>query len=251
MEQLNQDSWKATEQNRQRVRSGPRSRLVEAIAVLLLARPMRVAEIAQILGKPPRYISSYLSYWRVRGLFDYENGYWVLTPQGEEYARTIVEKEMNTRVAQYAALARQILESEEAKPVKQTMNNKAEYYAAQLSGEIQRFIASKTIQTSNEIQKARTTTACIRAVLADLEEDLDTDEKQILEYLLSHYAKWETTYTYIDQLAKDLDADTYWLLQVARRLQSKGLIYIYNDKRLGMRIGLSKRVKEFLRVCTS
>jgi hypothetical protein len=230
------------------VRQGPRSKLVEAIAVLLLARPMRVAEIAQVLGKPPRYISSYLSYWRVRGLFDYENGYWVLTPEGEEYARTILEREMNTRVAQYATLARQILEAEQ---VKATIKGETGYYRGGESGAIQRFIASHTSLSANKQQERSSipVAACVRAVLAQLEGDLDDEERQIVEYMLQHYAKWGSTYTYADQLARDLSADTLWLLQVARRLQSKGLIYIYNDKRLGMRIGLSKRLKQLLKAC--
>jgi hypothetical protein len=244
-----QDAYAKTEKKTEPVKQGPRSKIVEAIAVLLLARPMRVAEIAQVLGKPPRYISSYLSYWRVRGFFEYENGYWTLTPEGEEYARTVLEREMNTRVAQYATLARHILEAEQ---IKSTIKVEKQYYNTQSSGVFQHFIATHIGSSVDKQQNTRKPSpiTCVRAILAYLEDELDEDERQIIEYMLQHYAKWGTTYTYIDQIARDLSADTIWLLQVARRLQSKGLIYIYNDKRLGMRIGLSKKIKQMLQNCS-
>ena len=71
---------------------GPRSRLVDAIFVMLLARPMRSGEIAGILGYSSRYVASYLSYWRKRGYVEYEGGYWHLTPLGRSYAGRIVAK---------------------------------------------------------------------------------------------------------------------------------------------------------------
>jgi AraC-like DNA-binding protein len=230
-------------------RNKPRSKLVEAIAVLLLARPMRASEIAQVVGKSTRYVSSYLSYWKTRGLFDYENGFWVLTPLGEEFARNILEREMNSRVAQYAALARQILSESLSETVKTTINNKKVSAEPDVSGQIQPFIAELTSNRSNKRQKKKPKKLCIRSILDDLE--LDEDERLVLETLMEHYIKWNMTYTYIDQLEKTLEADRAWLLTVLRSLQSKGLIYIYNDKRLGTRIGLSKNTKRLLALCSS
>ncbi|ABM81050.1 hypothetical protein [Hyperthermus butylicus] len=237
-------SWheEVAETSGQERRQGPRSRIVEAIAVLLLARPMRAAEIAQVLGKPTRYVSSYLSYWRTRGLFEYENGFWTLTEKGEEFARSILEREMNSRVAQYAALARQILEQEQ---VSSTINNNTSTGPRLLSGRIQPFIAAYTGKTGKKRRKqGLPRSACIQAILADLE--IDEEERAILEHMLNHYLQWGTSYTYLDQLEHDLEADRVWLLTVLRRLQTKGIMYIYNDRRLGIRVGLSKRLKEFV-----
>ncbi len=225
----------------------PRSKLVEAIAVLLLAKPMRASEIAQVLGKPTRYISSYLSYWKTRGLFDYDNGFWILTPSGEDFARNILEREMNTRVAQYAALARQILFSNQGENIMQAMKDKKEPALGSGSGQFQPFIADLINKRGNKIQKKRPKKLCIRAIIEDLE--LDEDEKIVMEALMEHYIKWNMTYTYLDQLERQLEADRAWLLTVLRSLQAKGLIYIYNDKRLGTRIGLSKNTKKYLALC--
>jgi len=225
----------------------PRSKLVEAIAVLLLARPMRASEIAQVIGKPTRYISSYLSYWKTRGLFEYDNGFWILTPQGEDFARNILEREMNSRVAQYAALARQILASTQEENINQTINGKRQAPRGPVSGQLQSFIASLTNNSSNKQQKRRPRKLCIRAIIEDLE--LEEDERIVMEALMEHYLKWNMTYTYLDQLEKQLEADRTWLLMVLRSLQAKGLIYIYNDRRLGTRIGLSKNAKKYLALC--
>ncbi len=225
----------------------PRSKLVEAIAVLLLARPMRASEIAQVIGKPTRYISSYLSYWKTRGLFEYDNGFWILTPQGEDFARNILEREMNSRVAQYAALARQILVSTQEENIHRAINDKRQAPPVSVSGQLQPFIAGLTNNIDNKRQKRRPRKICIRAIIEDLE--LEEDERIVIEALMEHYLKWNMTYTYLDQLEKQLEADRAWLLMVLRSLQAKGLIYIYNDRRLGTRIGLSKNTKKYLALC--
>jgi len=231
-------------------RGGPRSKLVEAIAVLLLAKPMRAAEIAEILGYSTRYISSYLSYWRTRGLFEYENGFWVLTEEGEEYARTIAEREMNTRLSQYAALAQRILQSSQLQPtqISLTRNNKTHARRGAVSGKKLPFLADNKGKADSERQRS-VARACATALLADLEE-LSSDEQTVLEALLDHYVKWGSTYTYIDHLEKQLEADRAWLLGVLRMLQSKKLVYIYTDRRLGIRVGLAKRLRELLESCS-
>ena len=236
-----------TIETNQAKKNKPRSKLVEAIAVLLLARPMRASEIAQVVGKPTRYISSYLSYWKTRGLFEYDNGFWILTPQGEEFARNILEREMNSRVAQYAALARQILVSTQEEGINQTINGKKQAPPSPVSGQLQSFIATFTNNSDNKRQKRRPRKLCVRAIIEDLE--LEEDERIVMEALMEHYLKWNMTYTYLDQLEKQLEADRTWLLMVLRSLQAKGLIYIYNDRRLGTRIGLSKNTKKYLALC--
>jgi len=232
--------------------SGPRSRLVEAIAVLLLAKPMRSAEIAELLGHTTRYISSYLSYWKTRGLFDYENGFWFLTEQGEDFAKSIAEREMSTRVSQYAALAQRLLSKEQvaaSRQVRETVNSKRGYARRRASGEKLSFTASQIGESSNERQRSVAKT-CVNALLADLDE-LTADEQTVLEALLDHYVKWGSTYTYLDHLEKQLEADRVWLLGALRLLQSKKLVYIYTDRRLGVRVGLSKKIRELLEGCAA
>ncbi|MET1102109.1 MAG: replication initiator protein WhiP [Pyrodictiaceae archaeon] len=232
-------------------RGGPRSKLVEAIAVLLFSRPLRSAEIAQLLGYPPRYISSYLSYWRHRGLFDYENGFWYLTPEGEEYARSIIQREMNARFQQYTTLARQLLESSydsrARNTIKYTMKDKNVLQSVEHSSRPLQFTAPLTIKNDDKQLDHTTIAMCIASSIED--EDLSEDEKEVLDTLIRHFTKWGTTYTYIDQLEEDMDADKNWLLKILRLLQAKGFIYIYNDRRLGTRIGFSKKLRILLNTC--
>ena len=222
----------------------PRSRVVEAIAVLLLARPMRAAEIAQALGLPVNYVTSYLSYWKVRGLFTYENGFWRLTEEGVEYAKTILEREVGERVTQFVTLARSILAGGK---VRETVNGETGVTAPPGSSGSQWFTATRTSESGGKPLGADVA-LCGEALVEEL--DLNSEEKEVLEHLLIHYARWGMTYTYIDNLEEQLGADRAWLLRVLRSLQSKGLIYIYTDRRLGVRIGLSKRVKAFIEACT-
>jgi len=241
-------AWNLTEQKeRYRREQGPRSPLVEAIAVLLLARPMRAAEIAQTLGYPTRYISSYLSYWKARGYFENVSGYWQLTAKGEEFARQVIEKRLNGRVSQFAALARQIIEDVWGEQIKQTRNRKRVGKPAEQSSQFLPFIAADKGKSGNKRKTAIHPIHCLASII-DVDE-LSDEELEILEIMINHYVKWGSTYMYIDQLQQKLDADPAWLLKVLKSLQSKGIIYIYNDRRLGTRIGFSKRLRDHITTC--
>jgi len=241
-------AWNLTEQKeRYRREQGPRSPLVEAIAVLLLARPMRAAEIAQTLGYPTRYISSYLSYWKARGYFENVSGYWQLTAKGEEFARQVVEKRLNSRISQFAALARQIIEDVWDEQIKQTRNRKRVSRPAEQTSQLLPFIAPDKGKSGNKRKTAIHPIHCLASII-DVNE-LSDEEFEILEIMINHYVKWGSTYMYIDQLQQKLDADPAWLLKVLKSLQSKGIIYIYNDRRLGTRIGFSKRLRDQITTC--
>ena len=108
------------------------------------------------------------------------------------------------------------------------------------------FTVSLKSKGDNELQDRALRAKCI---LEALREDLDPDELEVLSNILSHYSKWGSTYIYLDNLAEKMQADYSWLLRVARRLQSKGILYIYNDPRLGMRLGLTKNMKQALESC--
>ena len=241
-------TWHLTEhKDRYSREQGPRSPLVEAIAVLLLARPMRAAEIAQTLGYPTRYISSYLSYWKARGLFENVNGYWHLTEKGEDFARQVVEKRLNSRVSQFAALARQIVEDVWGEQIRQTRNRKRVGRPAEQTVQSLLFIVASKGKSGNKRKTSIHPIHCLASII-DVDE-LSDEELEVLEVMISHYVKWGSTYMYIDQLEQKLDADPAWLLRVLKNLQSKGIIYIYNDRRLGTRIGFSKRLRDQIVAC--
>jgi len=232
------------ERRRQRrERGGPRSRLVDAIMVLLLAGPRRASEIASILGYETKYVSSYLSYWRTRGYVEYENGLWYLTPKGEEYAEGVLERETSEDKDRMAAIARRILSVPDVKPARNDKTRGAPGGGAR--GSLSFTVGLKG-KGDNELQERARRATCM---LETLREDLDPEELEVLSNMLSHYVKWGSTYIYIDNLAEKMNADYAWLLRVARRLQSKGIIYIYNDPRLGMRLGLTKNMKAALASC--
>ncbi len=218
-------------------RSGPRSKLVEAIAVLLYSRPMRSSEIAEVLGFNSRYIASYLSYWRVRGLFEYRDGYWMLTEAGREYARRVIER-YTSGENPYEILARQIA----------ARDGKTRYHQPGQYRQSLPFLATGTDGSDGEQQRRR---ACIDAVLGPLLAELEDDEKEVVDRLAEHYARWGKTYLYLDQLQRMLDADPRWLMTLLRELQSKNLIYIYHDRRMGIRIGFSKNIRSQLDKCLS
>jgi len=247
------DFWKAVRELvkqheevklRARGRRGPRSRLVDAIFVMLLAKPMRASELAGILGYETRYISSYLSYWRSRGYVDYENGLWYLTPLGEEYAREVLDRESNDRLSEFIGLARRILLERDS--VAKAMNSKKTRGSRLHTGQSLPFIAKHIGKHGNEQQERTRKANCALEVLS---EDLTEEEFDVMRALLDHYARWGTTYLYLDQLQEEMQADYTWLMKALRSLQAKGLVYIYKDRNLGMRIGLAKYAKEALQNC--
>ncbi|GBF08465.1 conserved hypothetical protein [Aeropyrum pernix] len=251
---VSDDLWKAVreylEQHEEakakaRGRRGPRSRLVDAILVMLLAKPMRAAEIAGILGYTTRYISSYLSYWKTRGYVEYESGLWYLTTLGEEYAREVLDRESRDRFNEFAAVAQRILNS---LPDKAAINSKREARPRRQAGPPLPFIAGLKGKPGNKQQNKGLTASCALDVIA---EELDEEEAEIMRFLLDHYAKWGTTYIYLDQLQEGMQADFQWLVKNLRSLQTKGFIYIYRDPRLGMRVGMSKKTKDVLEACSA
>jgi Mn-dependent DtxR family transcriptional regulator len=205
---------------------------------------MRSSELASILGFSSRYVSSYLSYWKVRGIVDYDSGYWYLTPKGEALAREVYERETRRGSDEYAVLARKILESN----FNQAIKGKSVAQTRGEGGEPLPFIAELKDKSGSKLQERVSAGVCIVNKLKELigEEELD-----ILMTLITHYSRWGTTYMYLDQLQERLNADYTWLMKVLRELQSKGLIYIYTDPRLGVRVGFSKNLRYQLEICTS
>lgn len=219
----------------------PRSKLVEAILVLLYARPLRTSEIAANLGYETKYISSYLSYWKKKGLVYQEGGRWHLSRKGEELAKELMESYTNSKFKEMLLLAKQILDS---KQVKQSINNKTKEKQDKNKQELLLFIDDQTSKMENKQQKSNITD-CIKEIL----KKLDQDEKEIIKYLLDKYMEWGTTYIYLDQLQEELKADTNWIFKVLKSLQTKRLLYIYQDPKMGVRIGLSQTLKKLLYDC--
>lgn len=228
-----------------RARGGPRSRIVEAIMVLLLSRPMRASEIAEVLGVESKYVSSYLSYWRGRGYVDYDRGFWYLTPLGEEYAHDVVDRLKSSLEDEYARLARSLLLRE--KSVSSTVNDKRRRRRRGASENPQSFIVASTNNSDNKRSGDRVEQ--VTCVLRLLRGQLSEDEFEIISSILTHYARWGSTYLYVDQLQERLQADQKWLLSKLRSLQVKNLVYIYADPRLGVRVGLSRAMKDALSSC--
>jgi len=226
--------------------SGPRSRLVDAIMVLLLSRPLRAAEIAEVFELESKYVSSYLSYWKTRGLVEYDQGFWYLTPEGEEYARSVVERARSTADSEYERLARSLVGPGIPYNVRQTRKDKRAVLKKEKSRESQSFIVGKTFSSYNKKQDRLSRVICVQASLKDM---LDEEEFEIMNFLLMHYSKWGSTYIYLDQMQERLKAEYTWLLRRIRGLQTKNLLYVYTDPRLGIRIGLSKKIKEMLQSC--
>lgn len=222
---------------------GPRSKIMEAILILLYAKPMRSAEIAQHLGFTSRYVSSYLSYWKTRGLVEYVNGLWQLTPQGEQLAQQIIARYKNQQINEYLLLAQQII----GENVNRAKNNNNIQVTQPQSGQILPFIASKTSQTDPKLERKRKVECLLKAISYD---KLTDEEKEVLNILLDHYVNWGSTYMYVDQLIETLQANEAWLMRILRMLQTKHLVYLYQDPRLGTRVGFSKSLKKLLQQCS-
>jgi hypothetical protein len=232
---------------------GPRSRFVEAILLLLYARPMRSSEIAKIIGKNSKLISSYLSYWKTRGYVGYRSGYWTLTKQGEEYVKILIESlGVPVLSPQDVVLLAHKLISEQVQP---TINNWAQLKRNQQETEIQQFTVSKSgSKVGKQTQQVQPSVLqralnCVTKILES--KDLLEDEITILNHLIKHYIEWGSTYLYLDQISEELHYQVQELMTILRKLQSKRLLYLYTDRRFGIRVGLGKSFKQLLDQCIS
>ena len=232
---------------------GPRSRFVEAILLLLYARPMRSSEIAKIIGKNSKLISSYLSYWKTRGYVGYRSGYWTLTKQGEEYVKILIESlGVPVLSPQDVVLLAHKLISEQVQP---TINNWAQLKRNQQETEIQQFTVSKSgSKVGKQTQQVQPSVLqralnCVTKILES--KDLLEDEMTILNHLIKHYIEWGSTYLYLDQISEELHYQVQELVTILRKLQSKRLLYLYTDRRFGIRVGLGKSFKQLLDQCIS
>ncbi|WP_420807178.1 replication initiator protein WhiP [Acidianus manzaensis] len=209
---------------------------MEAIIVLLNARPLRTSEIASNLGYQTKYISSYLSYWKKKNLVYQDGGRWYLTPEGENLAKAIIDSYSNSRFKEMLVIAKQMVEQ-----VKDSKNNKTQQNKKEAEKEVLSFIDSKTNSKAKK-QQNMNPEECVKEIL----EKLDNDEKDILLFIIDKYKQWGSTYIYIDQLQEEYKADMGWLFKILRQLQTKRILYLYQDPKLGLRIGFSKTFKEKL-----
>ncbi len=227
--------------NEKELRGSPRSKVVEAISVLLLARPLRASEIAVNLGFETKYVSSYLSYWRKKGLVYQEAGKWHLTTSGEMFAKEVITNYNNSRFKEMVVVAKQILTNEE---VNSTMNNKNVQKTDKTEKEVLSFIEDKTSMKDKKQQNKN-----LMDCLNDLTSKLNEEENELIKFLLGKYKQWGSTYLYMDQIQEELKADSGWLFRVLKGLQTKRLIYLYQDPKLGLRIGFTQSFKKKIEEC--
>jgi len=210
---------------------------------MLYTRPMKSSEIARELGKPSKYVSSYLSYWKARGFVEYRAGYWILTQKGEEYVKLLIQSRM-------LAEEGQLSHKETSERDCETMNDYRGLKEASIISDLQQFIAGESgskrgEQTTEE--RVRRALSCLEKVMKN--RNLIEEEYYVLQHLVKHYAEWGSTYMYADQIAEELHYDLRDLMIILRKLQSKKLIYIYNDRKFGLRVGLSKGLKQLIDAC--
>ncbi|WP_062420050.1 hypothetical protein [Sulfolobus acidocaldarius] len=198
------------------LKSGPRSKLMEAVMILLLARPMCIRDRYQ------------------------EAGRWHLSRVGEDLAKEILESKNNTKFTEYLAIAKELYNEK----VKQTINDKTKKKDNKDRKEFLLFIDQQTSQDVNKRQN-KEPEVCIEEVL----EKLDADEKDLVSFLLKKYKEWGATYVYLDQLQEEYGADSGWLFRVLRKLQTKRILYLYHDPKLGLRIGFTQSLKDKLNEC--
>ena len=75
--------------------------------------------------------------------------------------------------------------------------------------------------------------------------ELGEEERLVLGYLVEHKCKWGSNYSYFDELLEELNMPAEELLRVLRRLQSRRLVYLYEDKRKrAVRVGLGRALRE-------
>ena len=226
--------------------SGPRSRIMDSILVMLYAKPMRSSDIAKHIKRNTKYVSSYLSYWRVRGLVEYVNGFWYLTPKGEELARSIMDRyRSDSRVDEILRLAHHII-SENISPTKNNKNEKE--YSAREKDLLSFFVDERDSKKPQEWDE-KTLAKCVNNLLS--RKPLTDDERHTLSMMVKHYIVWGSTYIYIDQLAEEIELDINSTMRIVRSLQSKHLLYLYQDPKLGFRVGLSKTLKTLINICRS
>lgn len=72
---------------------------------------------------------------------------------------------------------------------------------------------------------------------------ISKDEEELLKIVLENYLLNRKGYTYADILVEDYGYNINELKRLVKRLQVKDLMYIFRDRMLGTRIGLSDRAK--------
>jgi len=72
---------------------------------------------------------------------------------------------------------------------------------------------------------------------------ISRDEEELLKIVLENYLLNRKGYTYADILVEDYGYNINELKRLVKRLQVKDLMYIFRDRMLGIRIGLSDRAK--------
>ncbi len=220
---------------------GPRSSIANTILYLLYTRPMKSRDIASIIGKSSKYVSSYLSYWKSRGFVNYVAGYWFLTELGKQYVELLIKSTSNS--------VGSVTQKRTIESISTTINHKNKQEKADDRQRFQQFIVEKTSSVVGKQDLDNLIYECIEKMVYN--KNLDEEETFVILHMVKHYLQWHSTYVYLDQLVEELDYDIAHLMNILKRLQSKKLIYIYNDRKLGLRVGIGKALKDLISLCRS
>ncbi len=137
--------------------------------------------------------------------------------------------------------AKQILSNDQVKP---SINNKDVQKTDKNERKFCRLLKDKTNKANKKQQKSN-----LEECLRDLTEKLNQEENELIKFLLDKYKQWGSTYLYMDQIQEELKADNVWLFRILKGLQTKRLVYLYQDPKLGLRIGFTQSFKKRIEEC--
>ena len=161
----------------------------------------------------------YLYYYKRKGWVAQDSPLWSLTELGEKRRKEGLQIRKNSRPPSFNSIIRdnQFCKKSEGLSRVEDPRNLVENLRNQVEETLQR---GKLCSTREKYSR--------------IANELGEDEKEVLKYLVEHRCKWGSNYRYFDEL-----------LRVLRRLQSKKLVYLYEDKRKhAVRVGLGKTLRE-------
>ena len=182
-------------------------------------------------------VSAILYTLRSRGELErWQDGGWYLTERGElKVKQYLYFYENLPRLKKAVIEASQILSQLNIQNIQET--NKE--HTIDVS-----YTPFSRLTKTNKDKHSLTETKSRLTDISSLTNELDEEEKEILNILLEHYEKWGSTWLPVEELV-DRGYDYQYLARILRRLASKKLVYWYQKQG---RVGLGKLAKQVLGV---
>lgn len=212
-----------------------------AYMLLLLAAegPLDYTTLSSRMGVAPSDVRARARYWMRKGWLSKNSPFVKLTELGEELV---------SKYAEYLARIASSRYNDTSLLLQTIIERRVNFRKLRLNEGKTRVKKGKLEQNEGKsrVNKGKEEQTLAKRGEERVNERLAEEELRILSALVELCRSGGRGYAYVDQLAELTGLSEDDVLRYSRWLQSRGLVYLYRDRRLGWRVGIRRELRDEL-----